>query len=110
MAASRPSYQVTSRPIPRVVESDVSADSWNDSMVTWLVNPVSIPKLATEGRLVTASNIEAVRETTVMFAKLDYRFRGGHARSAVVQDIAMEVEPLLKHVSATYAPVPSRRS
>ncbi|MEV0380519.1 hypothetical protein [Nonomuraea sp. NPDC050643] len=83
---------------PQVVESDVSTDSWNDSMVTWLVNPVPIPKLLTEGRLVTASHIEAVRETTGMFAKLDYRFGGGHARSTVVQYIAMEVEPLLKHV------------
>ncbi|MGW0195909.1 hypothetical protein [Nonomuraea sp. NPDC003201] len=83
---------------PQVVESDVSTDSWNDSMVTWLVNPVPIPKLLTEGRLVTASSVEAVRETTAMFAKLDYRFGGGHARSTVVQYIAMEVEPLLKHV------------
>ncbi|HEX4812890.1 MAG TPA: hypothetical protein VFV66_09080 [Nonomuraea sp.] len=83
---------------PQVVEREVSADSWNDSMVTWLVNPVSIPRRLAEGRLVTASSVEAVRETTAMFAKLDYRFGGGHARSTVVQYIAMEVEPLLKHV------------
>lgn len=83
---------------PQVVESDVSPDSWNDSMVTWLVNPVPIPRRAPEGRAVTASNVEAIRETTAMFAKLDYRFGGGHARSTVVQYLAMEVEPLLKHV------------
>ncbi|MGW2215398.1 hypothetical protein ACWCSD_10465 [Nonomuraea sp. NPDC001684] len=83
---------------PQVVESDISADSWNDSMVTWLINPIPSPKPLAEGRLVTASSVEAVRETTAMFAKLDYRFGGGHARSTVVQYIAMEVEPLLKHV------------
>ncbi|SEK31731.1 hypothetical protein [Nonomuraea pusilla] len=88
---------------PQVVESDISADSWNDSMVTWLINPVPPPKPLAEGRLVTASSVEAVRETTAMFAKLDYRFGGGHARSTVVQYIAMEVEPLLKHVRSDTA-------
>ncbi|GGO67081.1 hypothetical protein [Nonomuraea cavernae] len=84
---------------PQVVESEVSSDAWNDSMVTWLVNPVPIPRPLAEQRLITAASVEAVRETTGMFAKLDYRFGGGHARSTVVQYIAMEVEPLLKHVT-----------
>ncbi|HUR02496.1 MAG TPA: hypothetical protein VM347_08150 [Nonomuraea sp.] len=84
---------------PQVVESEVSSDAWNDSMVTWLVNPVSIPRRPADGKLVTAGSVEAVRETTAMFAKLDYRFGGGHARSTVIQYIAIEIEPLLKHVT-----------
>lgn len=83
---------------PLVVESEVSSDAWNDSMVTWLVSPVLAPQPAAGARAVTAASVEAVRETTAMFARLDYRFGGGHARSTVVQYIAMEVEPLLKHV------------
>ncbi|MFE3451586.1 hypothetical protein ACFXJ8_21950 [Nonomuraea sp. NPDC059194] len=84
---------------PQVIESEVSSDAWNDSMVTWLINPVPSPRPPADGGLITASSVEAVRETTAMFAKLDYRFGGGHARSTVVQYIAMEVEPLLKRVS-----------
>ncbi|MFI7694259.1 hypothetical protein ACIBQ6_34710 [Nonomuraea sp. NPDC049655] len=83
---------------PRVVESEVSPNTWNDSMVTWLVTPEGSVRSCAEGRLITAGCVEAVRETTALFAKLDYRFGGGHARSTVVQYIAMEIEPLLKHV------------
>ncbi|YCK34177.1 hypothetical protein ACNF49_08820 [Actinomadura sp. ATCC 39365] len=67
-------------------------------MVTWLVTPEGSVRSCAEGRLITAGCVEAVRETTALFAKLDYRFGGGHARSTVVQYIAMEIEPLLKHV------------
>lgn len=84
---------------PQVIDSDVASDAWNDSMVTWLVNPVPEPRRPADGGLITAASVEAVQETTAMFAKLDYRFGGGHARSTVVQYIAMEVEPLLKRVS-----------
>ncbi|MEQ4726026.1 hypothetical protein [Nonomuraea sp. B19D2] len=83
---------------PQVVERDVSSNAWNDSMVTWLVAPGSGVRPHAGGRLITAGSVEAVRETTALFAKLDYRFGGGHARSTVVQYIAMEIEPLLKHV------------
>ncbi|NRQ32986.1 hypothetical protein HII36_14215 [Nonomuraea sp. NN258] len=88
---------------PRVVDSEVSSNAWNDSMVTWLVAPGASARSRSAGQLITAGSVEAVRETTALFAKLDYRFGGGHARSTVVQYIAMEIEPLLKHVRADTA-------
>ncbi|WP_157249692.1 hypothetical protein [Nonomuraea typhae] len=85
---------------PQVIDCDVSPDAWNNSMVTWLVSPMPAPRKSSNDGLITATSVEAIRETTAMFAQLDYRFGGGHARSTVVQYIAMEIEPLLKSVSS----------
>jgi hypothetical protein len=81
---------------PLVAQSDISTDSWNDSMVTWLVSPGPVSPSSPQIDGLTPGSIEAVRATTDMFSRLDYRFGGGHARSALIQYLAAEVEPLLE--------------
>ncbi|WP_236652224.1 Tat pathway signal protein [Streptacidiphilus neutrinimicus] len=47
------------------------------------------------GRRVGQGDIEAVRDTITAFSQIDQRRGGGHARTAVVQYLTSEVEPLL---------------
>jgi hypothetical protein len=68
--------------------------------VGWLVAPSSAkPAEPTSAEGVTRGAIDAVRETTEAFSRLDYRFGGGHARSALIQYLTAEVEPVLKRAS-----------
>lgn len=50
---------------------------------------------------VGAGQVMAIRELTATFRRIDNQLGGGHARSSVVQYLADEVAPLLKH--GTYA-------
>jgi tetratricopeptide (TPR) repeat protein len=57
---------------------------------------------STEHR-VGRGDVEAVRDTVVAFSQIDQRRGGGHARTAVVQYLTSEVEPLLHGRFATEA-------
>lgn len=46
---------------------------------------------------VGAGQVMAIRELTATFRRIDNQLGGGHARSSVVQYLADEVAPLLKH-------------
>lgn len=48
------------------------------------------------GRRVGRRDLEALRETTATFSRIDQRYGGGHARGAVVQYLATDVKTLLE--------------
>ena len=71
--------------------------TWNSAPLNWLVTGAKQRSLADLiGRRVGSPDVERVRATTSVFAQLDNRFGGGHARQALVQFLASDVEPLLR--------------
>ncbi|MEH1125029.1 hypothetical protein [Micromonospora sp. CPCC 206061] len=76
---------------PRTVDLDTS--TWSEVMVRWLLTPDSaVPR----ERVSPTGAIIAVQRSTSLFSQLDYQFGGGYARSALIQYIASEVDPLLR--------------
>jgi transcriptional regulator with XRE-family HTH domain len=78
-----------------LLNSPVSASAWNDISLKWLLAGSRAPTLRTAGVRVGRSDVERVRVTTELFAQLDNRFGGGHARRALIQLLATDVEQLL---------------
>jgi hypothetical protein len=77
-------------------DQPASPDSLTQPMLLWmLARPEG--QHGHKGSLlrVGMADVEAIRETTRMFAKLDFRYGGGHARSALVQFFTQDVAPLL---------------
>jgi hypothetical protein len=74
----------------------VTAAMLTTPVMRWLLAPPA-PGGPVSGRSIRvgASDVEAVRATVRMFEDLDHRFGGGHARTAAVQYLASEVNPLL---------------
>lgn len=54
------------------------------------------PASSSNSRAVGMTDVQMIRETTQAFRKLDNRFGGGHARSALTTYLASEVLPLLR--------------
>ena len=69
--------------------------------IRWMTAPAA--HLTDRGgqRRVGAANVSAIREVTSTFRRLDNMFGGGYARSTVVQYLADEVAPLLRHGAYT---------
>lgn len=82
--------------VSRLVDAPTSAAAWVDAALSWLVRaePGELADRAAGGR-VGASDIEAVRVTTLTFAQLDNRFGGGHARRALIHYLGTDVGALL---------------
>ncbi|WP_406300964.1 Tat pathway signal protein (plasmid) [Embleya sp. NBC_00888] len=57
--------------------------------------PPERPRSPAGGRHVGRRDLEALRETTATFSRIDQRYGGGHARGAVVQYLAADVTALL---------------
>lgn len=72
---------------------DLDANAWSDVMIRWLLTPdIATPA----GHVAPSAAIVAVQRSTSLFSQLDYQFGGGYARSALIQYIASEVDPLLR--------------
>lgn len=61
----------------------------------WLTAPTDEPPTSTGTRHVGQADVDAVREVTELFRKLDNRWGGGHPRATVVQYLNDEVLPML---------------
>lgn len=60
--------------------------AWTDASLRWLVDPDRMPDgQPARGAGIAMSDVERFRATVDMFAQLDDRFGGGHARQALVQ-------------------------
>ncbi|MGH3754893.1 MAG: hypothetical protein ACRDRP_19785 [Pseudonocardiaceae bacterium] len=80
----------------------VVPDAWNTVLVRWLVDldqgqfrPPADP------RPVTAIDVDAIRDATLMFGNYDYKFGGGRPKPLVARFLEIEVLPHLPHVSPT---------
>jgi hypothetical protein len=80
-----------------LVKSAPTIAPWNNASLNWLVAGVTSRPSAnlTEPR-VGSSDVERIQTTTNLFAQLDNRFGGGHARHALIQYLASDVECLLR--------------
>ncbi len=77
--------------------SEASQHAWSEASLRWLVAPdPSFPSAArTDGARVGLADVAMIKTTSDMFAEMDDRFGGEHARQSVVQYLSQDVAPLL---------------
>ena len=79
-----------------IIDSVFVAGAYATSAIRWLTAPpakISVPTRST--RQVGRADVDAIREVTETFHRLDNLFGGGRARSTVVRYLHDEVGPLL---------------
>jgi hypothetical protein len=77
--------------------SRIDPDAWNAASLRWLVDlGSSYSTPASTGPRIGNSDIERFRTTVDMFAQLDNRFGGGHARQALTQYLATDAKRMLR--------------
>ncbi|MCC4322396.1 hypothetical protein [Streptomyces malaysiensis] len=77
--------------------SEPSQPAWSEASLRWLVAPEpSFPTATAKGSArVGLADVATIKATSDMFAQLDDRFGGDHARYSVVQYLSRDVAPLL---------------
>lgn len=80
-----------------LLHSEASQPAWNEASLRWLVAPEpAAPAPPKPGSVrVGIADVATIRSTSEVFAQLDDRFGGQHARQAVVQYLSRDVAPLL---------------
>jgi hypothetical protein len=66
--------------------------TWNDAWLRWLTDPGQMPDQPARGVRIGLPDVERFRTTVDMFARLDDRFGGGHARQALVQYLSTDAD------------------
>jgi transcriptional regulator with XRE-family HTH domain len=70
--------------------------AWNDASLRWLVDPGQVPGgQPARGAHIGVSDVERFRATVDVFAKLDDRYGGGHARQALIQYLSTDADRML---------------
>jgi len=79
------------------VKGKVDPEAWTRVSLQWLVNPES-PQIdrPASGPRIGIPDVERFRATVDMFAQLDNRFGGGHARQSLIQYLAIDGERMLR--------------
>ncbi len=81
---------------PVVVEAATSSPAWSQASLAWLIGGRAPTRTEpVDGRRVGMAEVTAVRATADVFATLDNRFGGAHARTALIRFLSDDVEPLL---------------
>ena len=71
--------------------------AWGDASLKWLVDPSPSPGTESLGRVrIGTPDVQRFRATVDMFAQLDDRFGGGHARQSLIQYLSTDGERLLR--------------
>lgn len=78
-------------------EAPTSEPAWNEASLRWLVAPEPSFPAAPRNSAVSVglADVATVKTTADMFAQLDDRFGGDHARHSVIQFLSRDVTPLL---------------
>ncbi|MFI0961021.1 hypothetical protein ACH4S8_06360 [Streptomyces sp. NPDC021080] len=80
-----------------LLQAEPSEPAWNEASLRWLVAPEpAVPRQRRAGIRVGLGDVAAIKTTADMFAELDDRFGGDHARHAAIQYLSAEVAPLLR--------------
>ncbi|MGD1224974.1 hypothetical protein AB9Q10_41895 [Streptomyces krungchingensis] len=80
-----------------LLQAEPSEPAWNEASLRWLVAPEpAVPRQRQDGLRVGLGDVAAIKTTADMFAELDDRFGGDHARHAAIQYLSTEVAPLLR--------------
>ena len=70
--------------------------AWNDASLRWLVDPGQVPgDQPARGVHIGTSDVARFRATVDVFAKLDDRYGGGHARQALIQYLKTDADRML---------------
>lgn len=70
--------------------------AWNDASLRWLVDPGQVPDdEPARGAHIGMSDVERFRVTVNVFAELDDRYGGGHARQALIQYLSTDADRML---------------
>ncbi|MFF3451527.1 hypothetical protein ACFYXJ_30790 [Streptomyces sp. NPDC002667] len=79
-----------------LLQAEPFEPAWNEASLRWLVAPEpAVPRQRRDGIRVGLGDVAAIKTTADMFAELDDRFGGDHARHAAIQYLSTEVAPLL---------------
>lgn len=75
----------------------IDPGAWNNASLRWLVDPgYQLVSDTLGGVRIGVSDIDRFRATIEMFAQLDDRYGGGHARTALIQYLSTDAERLLR--------------
>ena len=85
-----------------LTDAAVSATAFAVPAIRYLTAPAAPLPVRESGRRVGTAEVEAVREVTATFRRLDNRFGGGYGRSAVVHYLIDEASPML--TTGSYTP------
>jgi hypothetical protein len=78
-----------------LVKAKPDSVAWHEASVRFLVAPADTQLSRRGTRAVGVADVEMLRSTADMFAKLDGQFGGGHARRSLIQYLHSDVRPLL---------------
>jgi hypothetical protein len=71
--------------------------AWGDASLRWLVDPGRMPEPEpAHGVRIDTGDVTGLRATVDMFAELDNRFGGGHAREALIKYLSVDGKRLLR--------------
>jgi hypothetical protein len=71
--------------------------AWGDASLRWLVDPGRMPEQEpARGVHIGTGDVTRFRATVDMFAELDNRFGGGHAREALIKYLSVDGDRLLR--------------
>jgi hypothetical protein len=79
-----------------VMSRQPDTTAWYKASLNWLVTPSSEAPRHPAGVRAGSADVTRLRAATGLFAELDNRFGGGHARHALIQYLTDDVEPLLR--------------
>jgi hypothetical protein len=85
-----------------LTDAAVTSTAFAVPAVRYLTAPQAPLPARETGRRIGTAEVEAVREITATFRRLDNKFGGGYGRSSVVHYLLDEVAPMLK--TASYTP------
>lgn len=81
----------------QLMNSNVEPTAWDETSLRWLVaSPDRLPSREAAGVRVGLPDVQAVKTTIDLFAKLDNNFGGNHARRSLIQFLGSGVEQLLR--------------
>jgi len=79
------------------LKANIDPGAWNTASLRWLINTEAPPAATlTSGTQIGQSDIDRFRTTVDLFAQLDNRFGGGHARQSLIQYLATDAKRMLR--------------
>jgi hypothetical protein len=82
--------------VTAVQRGRVDPRTWGDASLRWLVDPGRVPgERPADGVRIGLADIARFRATVDLFADLDNRFGGGHARESLIQYLSSDASRML---------------
>ncbi|SDK54648.1 hypothetical protein SAMN04487820_10968 [Actinopolyspora mzabensis] len=90
-------WQVDLEEVRGIVDAGTNSAAWNEVSLNWLVGHRSPWRGSSASPTkVGSADIERLRSTTDLFARMDNQYGGGHARRSLIEFLRNDVSSLLK--------------